>query len=158
MLYVPSIKVHVTQHLLPEQQVIRHDPGFLPSFSPDDQGIAGMIVAQSRAVRERFHPDFWAFASSYDAAVEQALREKPFSFDLDTLSEPCSAPTLIVTGRQDHIAGYHQAWAILENFPRGTFVVLDRAGHLLGLEQPALFQALVSEWLDRVEEYIGERE
>jgi hypothetical protein len=30
---------------------------------------------------------------------------------------------------------------------------LDRAGHALTYEQNILFKALVSEWLDRVEEY-----
>jgi len=43
-------------------------------------------------------------------------------------------------------------WDILENYPRATFVVLDRAGHMLYIEQENLFNALVNEWLDRVEE------
>ena len=33
-------------------------------------------------------------------------------------------------------------------------VVLDRAGHRLQMEQEKLFNALVDEWLDRVEESI----
>ena len=33
------------------------------------------------------------------------------------------------------------------------FAVLDRAGHLLQYEQRDLFDALVNEWLDRVEEF-----
>jgi len=37
----------------------------------------------------------------------------------------------------------------------GTFVSMDRAGHLLEIEQEDVFQALVSEWLDRVEEHGG---
>ena len=31
--------------------------------------------------------------------------------------------------------------------------IFDRAGHLLGGEQPQLWPALVDEWLDRVEEW-----
>jgi pimeloyl-ACP methyl ester carboxylesterase len=63
---------------------------------------------------------------------------------------------LIVTGRQDHLAGYKQSWSILDSFPRATFAVLDRAGHLLDVEQPALQKALTNEWLDRVEEYVAQ--
>jgi pimeloyl-ACP methyl ester carboxylesterase len=37
-------------------------------------------------------------------------------------------------------------------YPRGSYVVLDRAGHNLQIEQPIVFNALVNEWLDRVEE------
>ena len=56
-------------------------------------------------------------------------------------------------GRQDHGVGYAQAWSILDNFPFGTFAVLDRAGHAVWAEQSVLYSALINEWLDRVEEY-----
>ena len=74
---------------------------------------------------------------------------------MDTLDEPLSAPALIVTGRQDAVVGYRDAWSIIENFPRATFAVLDRAGHTLEVDQQPLFRALVNEWLDRVEEYVA---
>ncbi len=51
--------------------------------------------------------------------------------------------------------GYKDAWDILDNYPRGTLAVLDRAGHNLQLEQVELFNCLVNEWLDRVEENLG---
>ena len=75
---------------------------------------------------------------------------------MDALPQPFPAPTLIVAGRQDSIVGYRDAWRILESYPRATIAVLDRAGHCLEIEQARLFHALVSEWLDRVEEYAGD--
>jgi pimeloyl-ACP methyl ester carboxylesterase len=75
-----------------------------------------------------------------------------FSFDVDDMPSSFDKPTLILVGRQDAIVGYSDAWGIIENYPRATFAVLDRAGHNLPIEQEALFTALVSEWLDRVEE------
>jgi pimeloyl-ACP methyl ester carboxylesterase len=65
---------------------------------------------------------------------------------------PYSGPTLFFLGRQDSDTGYRDAWRILEHYPRATFAALDRAGHNAQIEQPALFAALVHEWLDRVEE------
>jgi pimeloyl-ACP methyl ester carboxylesterase len=62
----------------------------------------------------------------------------------------------MLTGRQDSSVGYRDAWTILENYPRATFVVLDRAGHGLYIEQEGLFNALVNDWLDRVEESGGQ--
>jgi len=50
---------------------------------------------------------------------------------------PFLAPTLILTGRQDNICGYRDAWEVLELYPRATFAVLDRAGHILRGEQEA---------------------
>ncbi|HEY3476613.1 MAG TPA: alpha/beta hydrolase [Anaerolineales bacterium] len=92
-----------------------------------------------------------------DPEFQANIREHAyaFSFDVDALSEPCPAPTLIVAGRQDSVVGYRDAWEIFENYPRGTFAVLDRAGHGLTIEQEELFQVLVNEWLNRVEEYAG---
>ena len=87
--------------------------------------------------------------------IRQSPENYGFSFDVDALPEPFTAPTLIVTGRQDSSVGYRDAWTILENYPRATFVVLDRAGHGLYVEQEDLFNALVNDWLDRVEESGG---
>lgn len=85
------------------------------------------------------------------------IREQPdkyaFSFDVDDVA-PFPAPSLIVTGRQDAVVGYQDAWNLLDNYPRATFVILDRAGHLLEECDPVL-HVLVNEWLDRVEEYAG---
>jgi pimeloyl-ACP methyl ester carboxylesterase len=64
---------------------------------------------------------------------------------------PFAGPSLIITGRQDAIAGYHDAWNILENYPRATYVVFDRAGHQLE-EKADLVNLLMKEWLDRMEE------
>ena len=68
-----------------------------------------------------------------------------FSFDVDKLPQPFPAPTLFIMGRQDHWVGYRDAWSILENYPRATFAVLDRAGHLVWGEQSELCSVLVKE-------------
>ncbi|WP_229993056.1 alpha/beta hydrolase [Arthrobacter sp. Bi26] len=62
-------------------------------------------------------------------------------------------PVLILAGRQDATAGHTGPWELTEHYPRATFAVLDRAGHALFHEQPALTQALVVEWLARVREH-----
>ncbi len=77
----------------------------------------------------------------------------PFSFDVDTLPTPFDGPTLMLTARQDNLCGYRDAWDLLDNYPRATFAVLDRAGHFVNIEQDVLCQALMREWLDRVEEW-----
>jgi hypothetical protein len=44
---------------------------------------------------------------------------------------------------------------VLENFPRATMAVIDRADHALPVDNEPLFRALVTDWLDRVEEMKG---
>src|SRR6266536_3224667 len=85
--------------------------------------------------------------------VAQLEPAGPFSFDVDILPTPFGGPTLILTARQDHLCGYRDAWDLLNNYPRATFAVLDRAGHFVNIEQDVLCQALMREWLDRVEEW-----
>jgi pimeloyl-ACP methyl ester carboxylesterase len=92
-----------------------------------------------------------------DSGFLTKIRDDPkkyaFSFDVDALPEPFRRPTLIITGRQDHVVGYRDIWNILENYPRASYVVLDRRGHFME-ESATLVQALMNEWLDRVEEDI----
>lgn len=74
------------------------------------------------------------------------LRDRPEA------AEPYTRPVLVLAGRQDATAGYTGPGEVAGHYPRSTFAVLDRAGHALLHEQPALVQALVVEWLARVRE------
>ncbi|RGZ09003.1 alpha/beta hydrolase [Blautia obeum] len=78
-----------------------------------------------------------------------------FEFDVDQIIKKIhfSKPTLFICGRQDVCVGYQDLWNILEDYSRATFSVLDVAGHNLQIEQPDLFNALVYNWLERVEKY-----
>jgi pimeloyl-ACP methyl ester carboxylesterase len=57
---------------------------------------------------------------------------------------------LFLCGRQDNVVGYHDALKRIDDYPRGSFVVLDAAGHMVHLEQPALTATAITEWLDRM--------
>jgi pimeloyl-ACP methyl ester carboxylesterase len=93
----------------------------------------------------------------YDAALIERLEARfTFSFDVDAPPRPFAAPTLFIIGPQDNVVGYRDAWGI-ENYPRATFAVLDGAGHFVWGENTALCEALVGDWLDRVEEWIRTR-
>jgi pimeloyl-ACP methyl ester carboxylesterase len=81
-------------------------------------------------------------------------KSSPFSLDVDKLPAPFGGPTLILTARQDNLCGYRDAWELLDNYARATFAVLDRAGHFVNIEQDILCQALMREWLARVEEWV----
>lgn len=74
------------------------------------------------------------------------------NIDVDNLEKQFDKPTLILTGKQDSIVGYRDAFNIINNYPRATFCVLDKAGHNLQIEQENLFNSLVNEWLYRMDE------
>jgi pimeloyl-ACP methyl ester carboxylesterase len=138
---------------LPEKTALVEDPVLVARLDP---GIASLVVVQSPAVVEAVGVVEAEVQLADHAFIARLDEAGPFSFGVETLPAPFGAPTLILTGRQDHICGYRDAWELLDNYPRATFAVLDRAGHFVNIEQDGLCQALMREWLDRVEEYCAD--
>ncbi len=157
LLTVPLIVADDAKRHVPSPVTLVADSALMSELEPDEVEIIQQAVVQSRKVVDYMRANF-SSNSETGTDFQSKLRETEnyaFSFDVDALPKPCPAPTLIVTGRQDSAVGYRDAWEILDNYPRGTFVVLDRSGHFLPFEQEDLFVAVVREWLDRVEEYTG---
>lgn len=148
-LVVPWLNEYEEEEL-PSPITLFQDSEALAQLSPEDaERLASLAVVQNKKVvawyRDVAKP---ARPGRYQSRIENRL----FSFDLEALSRPFEKPALILTGRQDTHVGYRDGWDILERYPRAAFAVLDQAGHALGVEQDVLFQALLREWLDRVEE------
>jgi pimeloyl-ACP methyl ester carboxylesterase len=154
LLTVPVIRAKSDQRDLPPQTTLVQDAALISEMEPDEaRDFQEVAVVQSRKLLTAIRVNISPAVKIADQKFLDRVRENyAFSFDVDVLPEPFTGPTLILAGRQDSWCGYKDAWGILENYPRGTFVVLDRAGHGLCSEQESLFRALVSEWLDRVEE------
>jgi pimeloyl-ACP methyl ester carboxylesterase len=154
LLIVPTIEPDREKRILPKHQVIKGDKEFLSALAPDEQWLKEFAVTQSLGLltyqRNLIFP---AVADADQEFLKRLEANYAFTFDVDALPEPFPAPSLFLTGRFDHWCGYQGVYRILDNYPRATFAVLDGAGHALTYEQNSLFKALVSEWLDRVEEY-----
>lgn len=157
LLMVPTVETDHTKRNYPPHQILVEDPQFLTSLAPDEAELSSLFVVQSYEALTTFRTVIQPAVAAADHAFLERLNEHfAFSFPVDHLATPFPAPTLILTGRQDSVCGYREALALLDTYSRGTFVVLDRAGHGLGVEQKGLFQSLTQEWLDRVEEYIAQ--
>ena len=159
MLWAPSVtSANGERHLPPPRTLVR-DPGVLATLAPDEALWTRAAVVQTAETLAAFRASVKPGLQAADVAFLERLESAGFvfSFTVDELSEPFPAPTLILTGRQDSMVGYRDAWELLESYPRATFVTLDRAGHALAEEQKTLFRAMVNEWLDRIEEYTKSR-
>ncbi len=155
---VPVITPADDERDRPAHTVILEEPQALTSLSTAEQEIMATLVVRSRRMLDAIRG--WLDLDEEedsDYAYLQTIREDPdayrCSFDVDALSEPFTKPALIIVGRQDSSVGYADAWRLLENYPRATFVVFDRAGHFLEEKEP-LIGPLLNEWLDRVEEVL----
>jgi pimeloyl-ACP methyl ester carboxylesterase len=150
LLCAPQVKADPAQAHLPLKTTLVEDPMLAAKLGP----IADLVVVQTPSVVEAVR-DVLAEVQIADHPFNDRLEAaSPFSFDVDAPPAPFSGPTLILTARQDHLCGYQDAWDLLDNYPRATFAVLDRAGHFVNIEQDLLCRALMHEWLDRVEEWL----
>lgn len=153
LLCVPQMKADPAQVQLPPKATLVEDPEIMARLEPDEaQIIADLVVVQNRTVVEAIREVLTEVQLADHTFLARLDPAGPFSFDVDRLPTPFGAPALILTARQDNICGYRDAWDLLNNYPRATFAVLDRAGHFVDVEQNKLCHALMGEWLDRVEE------
>ncbi|HEU0295507.1 MAG TPA: alpha/beta hydrolase [Anaerolineales bacterium] len=148
-LLVPWLSEHEDQEL-PSPVTRFKDSAALAQLSPEDaERLASLAVVQDQKLVDWYRD---VVRPARQGSNRSMIEKRIYSFDLDALTRPFEKPTLILMGRQDTHVGYKDGWDILETYPRATFAVLDRAGHALGVEQEGVFQALLNEWLERVEE------
>jgi pimeloyl-ACP methyl ester carboxylesterase len=152
-LIAPRIVQVRDNKIVPEHVTLFEEPGFRQYLTPEEQWMTDYLVVQTEEGLEAMRQHFLPGLERYDEDHSDRMNSisPGLSFDVDDLESPFESPTLIVSGRQDRVTGYQDAWRLLEQYPRATFVVLDKAGHFLGLvEQKKLFHSLVMEWLDRM--------
>lgn len=129
--------------------VVLHRDAFaaaLPPGPPFDEDA----VIQTEEIYHRTQAEVMTGVAVADpAAIARIAGAYGGTFPLEPAAY--GGPVLFVLGRQDSTTGYRDVLRLVEDYPHGTVVVLDRAGHNAHIEQPGVFNAVVTEWLDRVE-------
>lgn len=140
------------ERAVPTRTILRREPGIVPLLGE------GLHQYREDAVVESTH-DARAFLRyvlpGLNGADQRALDRIATRYALDgepedLHPEPFVQPSLHITGRQDDVVGYSDAWNRVEHYPRGSFAALDAAGHNLLVEQLGLCSALVADWLERI--------
>jgi pimeloyl-ACP methyl ester carboxylesterase len=136
---------------LPERQVLVRHAELAERVGAEALEAEEILVVQTEETWEATRHQVDPGLAAADPAVTARIGGS-YAGTFAVEPAPFERPVLVVVGRQDSVTGYRDAWELVEHYPRATFAVLDRAGHALNIEQRGLFEALVSEWLDRVEE------
>jgi len=155
LLLCPAIIPDIKKRNIPSHIILKRDDKLLSQLEPSDvEGFPSIQVVQTTEVWDRYRDEILTGLRLADNIFLLKLQQNgyAFSFDVDSLNEKFNKPTLMLLGRQDSSVGYKDAWSILDNYPRGTFAVLDRAGHNLQIEQVELFNSLITEWIVRANE------
>jgi len=140
------------ERAVPPRTVLWQEPGIVPilgaALGQYREGAVVESADDARAFLRYLRPGL-------DGADRPAIERIAKSYSLDrepedAHPEPFRAPALHITGRQDDVVGYLDAWSRLDHYPRASFVALDSAGHNLLFEQRDLCLALIGEWLARI--------
>jgi pimeloyl-ACP methyl ester carboxylesterase len=156
-LLVPDLPAPDGTRTAPVHVTIRRDPAAFADLSADEQWIPERLVDQSRRGLEQIRDhDIPAMRIADQAVLKRLAADYQLPEELLRPGPPFNRPSVILTGRQDALAGYEAAWSLLPEFPRATFTTLDLAGHWLGrVERPAPFRALLADWIDRMSIDVG---
>ncbi|MFP7254665.1 alpha/beta hydrolase [Terribacillus goriensis] len=151
LLIAPMIIPEFNDRVVPQQTIIKRDSNLISQLSSTDaEEFCSMGVVQGHTEWERFKDEILIPSKQTNHEFLNHIRQNGYGFSID-ISSKFEHPTLVITGHQDHVVGYHDALRLIEDYPRATFAVLDMAGHNLQIEQPDVFNALVHNWLNKLE-------
>jgi len=154
LLTVPGRYAVAEPENLPPQITLENADELLPELAENEIGRFKKLVVQNREILEKIRkyklPAIPLAGVEYQARLNENYQ---FSFDLDATDNIFHKPTLVLLGRFDTEVGYRDALKVIENYPRATYAILDKAGHSLSWEQSELFATLVKDWLKRVETF-----
>lgn len=77
-----------------------------------------------------------------------ALRGRAHRVDYLPMLQDISVPTLVVVGRHDFYTPVALSEQLVERIRGATLSVIEEAGHMPNLEEPAAFNTAVSSWLN----------
>lgn len=150
----PVIIPSAENRIVENHKIIRTDENFIRNLSKEElEDFKHAQVVLDEYNWLRYNNEILSGCNIADEEfLNKVKNQYAFSFEVD--QSDFNKPSLFLLGRQDSIVGYKDAFDIIDKYPRGTFAVLDIAGHNLQIEQPQLFSSLVNEWLDRVEDFL----
>jgi len=150
----PMIIPEKQDRTVPAHWIVASDQQFLATLTKQEvEDFSSHQVVLDEYNWERYISEVLAGCHIADELfLEKIQQSYGFSFYLEDIT--FHQPSLFLLGKQDAVVGYKDAFDLIELFPRATFSILDRAGHNLQIEQSNIFHALVSEWLNRVNESI----
>lgn len=148
----PVINANHDQRTLPVKNIAERDECFFKKLSSNIQKeFENNCVVLNELTFNRWTEEVVAGMKRGDVAFLQKIAGN-YAFS-NWFEEPqFNNPAVFLLGRQDDVVGYQDALDLKENFPSASFAILSGAGHNLQIERPVLFNAYLTDWLNRCEQ------
>lgn len=150
----PLVTERTPMSKLPAKATIFEEEGLREKIGQAEfDDFLNMAVIATTESYEKYESDILSGVKLADFEYLDTYKKEGyyFSFAEELKKILYNKPACILTGRQDHVVGYTDAFQMLDQFPRATFSVLDCAGHNLQIENIPLFNEHIKEWIRRVE-------
>lgn len=149
MLLVPA--TDLATRLPVKEGIYKRDDNFLATLSDKERdAFCAMNANLTREAWERYEKGVYpsVLINENNTFLHQVLRGT-FSFQIDKAlqKKPYPAPTLILTAKYDIAVGYEAQFSWLSDYPMGTYIVLDGAGHNAHVDQPESFRYAIAGWI-----------
>jgi pimeloyl-ACP methyl ester carboxylesterase len=163
LLRVPLIEPNDSLRDLDTFQPLVLNEQLMSSIPSEDKALLGDVLIQTpayiKSLKAKYEEAILPALKAADKEVLDPIRADPRRYQISLASDNkhprLYAPTLIICGRQDESVGYRDSLRLLELYPRSTYIVLDRGTHGLPVDENGIFEALVRDWLTRVDEWRG---
>jgi pimeloyl-ACP methyl ester carboxylesterase len=156
LMIAPVINTDDSTRIIPESRgLIYCDHDYLNTIPYKEQQMISsskVHVKFTKEIHEKFLEIDKIDSKKADENFITELRTKNYSsllFAEFNFSE-FHKPALIISGKQDSVVGYEEAWYFSQHFSRCSFVALDSAGHWVSIEQKVILEILVLDLLDRI--------
>lgn len=161
LLRVPVIEPDNNKRDLDPYSPLVENKEVMSNLSTEDKNLLGNVLVQTpdyvQTLKAKFDEVYLPAERATDKKALDPIRDDPQRYRLSTpfIDENIKflAPTLIICGRQDEVVGYRDSLRLLELYPRSTFAVLDRGTHGIPIDETGVFEALVRDWIFRVNEW-----
>ena len=148
VLLCPCIIPGVRQGRVEPLTVQEQDTELLENLTDEQRNSFTMMnVVLTKDVWKRYERYIIPALAEADWDYLNNTLEGAFSFDPDELPAPCSKPILIIAAKQDTEVGYKDQFDLMNIYPNSTYCAIEKAGHNLQIEQPKIFESIVSSWL-----------
>lgn len=158
LLLAPVVDPRPSHRDRPAFQIVERDEEFTRTLDPEEaEDYFQMSVVQTPATWERFRA---AALPGIQAADHDAMHRLQHGYVLPDVPEDRGAlpttPVTILAGRQDQVVGFRDQFELAQRYARGSYVMVDGAGHNVHLDQPGLVERVVDAWKDKLEAGTGE--
>lgn len=152
LLICPVVEPVHSRRKLPQKTNIAFDEEFLNTLSIEErEAFCTYAVIANKQTYDRYKKDIQVGMKKGDNVFLDALSQN-YSFSFGMMAQLTKihpeVPLLLLAGKQDNCVGYEDLYTLATSLPNASYFLLDRAGHNLQIEQPAIFDRVVGGWLE----------